>query len=663
VPDKMPSLIGMTVDKAKATMTSLGWQGAFFEKPEEVFTQEEDGIVRNQSPPAGAAMPENQTKIVLGVGEYVPPTTTIGWRMQPLAIEIELGEISVGAPEPEPGSGIPWLLIAGIAAALLAGLAAWRWFSTRPRDAWDEPEEVAGSLGIRQIRIRVEAPQDQPLVPGRRYRLAVHIGELPGAGPAAPVPLDVVVFGGAGTPTQQVALTGAQVPLLTFGFTASAGLRLRCGLYVRGVLQQAFIVETGPGGWRAARDYGTSFSLDPAALANTGPHELSLMVNHDSSHDRGIYAYFAGSRTAMAGQISMDHIDFHQRCARELYTAVNAARHTRSQLAGVLGSLALCGAGVFRTLRLCLDEQLYQSGQDPDALWARLRYSVRVQVVWPLGDSQPLPAAVVYDYPLKEIPSAQFALCPAFFEDLDRGVAPRCSNGGCVSQSNVVVCPAGFWGFRLLLGSPLSRGEPAPDQPVNHPVPPVLVIGKSYDPGFRLRDRHLAALSSRFSQAVWYEEGGGEALVDVWRTVQPNLIYLYCHGDVDRQQGIGWVEVGNGEQLSARGLPGDFFRRWRSAPLVFLNGCSTAALAADIPNSLTRWFLWAGAGGVLGTEIVVHEPIACMFAEAVLPAMLLGARPIGEAVLAARTDLLRWGSALGLSYVALAPADLRLVRG
>src|SRR5204863_4544295 len=104
------------------------------------------------------------------------------------------------------------------------------------------------------------------------------------------------------------------------------------------------------------------------------------------------------------------------------------------------------------------------------------------------------------------------------------------------------------------------------------------------------------------------------------------------------------------------------YRQWRSSPLIFLNGCSTADLAPNLPNSLTHWFLWAGAGGVLGTEIVVHESIACTFAETVLPTMLLDGEPVGSAVLMARLDLLMWGSPLGLAYTTLAPADLILTK-
>lgn len=101
---------------------------------------------------------------------------------------------------------------------------------------------------------------------------------------------------------------------------------------------------------------------------------------------------------------------------------------------------------------------------------------------------------------------------------------------------------------------------------------------------------------------------------------------------------------------------------WRSRPLVLLNGCSTAALGDDVPNPLTPKLLWAGASGVVGAEVDITEGLACQFADTMVPLLLRDGWAIGAAVRAGRLALLAAGSPLGLTYVAFAPTDLRVIR-
>ncbi|RSN24435.1 hypothetical protein DMC61_29940 [Amycolatopsis sp. WAC 04169] len=199
-----------------------------------------------------------------------------------------------------------------------------------------------------------------------------------------------------------------------------------------------------------------------------------------------------------------------------------------------------------------------------------------------------------------------------------------------------------------------------PDRPAEAADPPALVLGKAMDPAFVLRDKHLRRLRELLPGVTWYEENRRAELLARLRAVQPSLIYLYCHGGVDEEQGIGWVEIGDGERLSARGLPDDLYRLWRSRPLVLLNGCSTAALGDNQPNPLTQRLLWAGAGGIVGTEIDVGETTACRFADHLVPLVLGANRELGDAIRVSRLELLRTRSVAGLSYLALARPDLRL---
>jgi hypothetical protein len=226
------------------------------------------------------------------------------------------------------------------------------------------------------------------------------------------------------------------------------------------------------------------------------------------------------------------------------------------------------------------------------------------------------------------------------------------------------VCPAGFWGYRLLLScQPSQAAAPVPDREPRLAASPSVVLGVSTDPRFLRRDQHLAELRQGLPGVVWHEERAHAALLDRLSAARPNLVYLYCHGAVDPTQGIGYLELGPDDRLSARGMHGKVTRgAWQSRPLVLLNGCSTAALGDDTPNALIPKLLWAGASGVVGTDVDITEDWACAFANTTVPLLVGEGRAIGEAVRAGRLALLVAGSPLGLTYVAFAPSDLRVIR-
>ncbi|MGW4130725.1 CHAT domain-containing protein [Amycolatopsis japonica] len=623
-----------------------------------------------------------------------------GYARRPAGTRILLATVTVlatsGTAQPTPAPSVEnttlldlprqtWLaILAGLllAAAALAGLCFVRRRGDKPPPS--QPPTGLAEPGIRPVRVGISdlaggpAPSDVPLTPDTGYVLWVDIGELPGADATRWVPLDVVTFDStpaglrpmvAGTPNRRVRLGAGDTGRVVFDLRTpvrSARRRLRVGLYCRGVLWQSFAIEADVGlpedggGWRAERDYVAGYGLDPSLLDTAAPHALSIMVNHNTADEHGIHVFFADGAVAMAAGIPAAHLDRLQGRARDLYRRLEAVQ---GSLDSALGALALHGRNVYTAIRPRIDPALVRAGLDPVPLWQRLRDRVRVQVIWPDGCAQPLPAAVVYDFPLAEVGSAELRACRAFFDDLNARVEPRCFGGRCLSDSDTVVCPAGFWGFRLLLGSPPSLGtdRPVPDGPTESAAPPALVLGKAMDPAFVLRDRHLRRLRELLPGVAWYEENRRAGLLARLRAVQPSLIYLYCHGGVDEEQGIGWVEIGDGERLSARGLPDDLYRRWRSRPLVLLNGCSTAALGDDQPNPLTQRLLWAGAGGIVGTEIDVGETTACRFADHLVPLVLGENRELGDAIRASRLELLRSGSVAGLSYLALARPDLRLM--
>lgn len=488
---------------------------------------------------------------------------------------------------------------------------------------------------------------------GRTGRLWIDIGPLPGA--RGSVPADVVLFDPErldDTPVRTVRLTRRAVPRLTF---RASRRRLRLNLYVRGSLVQSFVAHGD-----VVRDYVTSSSLDPAVLAERRPHAFSLLVNDNSADLHGCYAYFADRRQPLLATLPHDHVSGYQEDVRDIYRAIGGGWDT----ARALVPLAQRGRRIFTTLETEFDFALEADGVDPEEVWHALRAPVHAEVVHPASSANALPGAAIYDYPVSlDHRPDQLELCGAFQADLDRDEPPRCRHG-CVTDSPLVVCPAGFWGFRFALGSPLPQppGRPVPDLAADRPAPPSVVLGQATDPAFVEQGPHLARVRDALRHVEWSVADRGPALLAELRVRQPSLIYLYCHGGVG-PQGAGYVVLRPDEEaLTAPGFDRGFYRLWRSSPLVLLNGCSTAALGVGQKFTLVRRLQWAGAVGVVGTEVDVCEQQACAFADHLLPSLLASGATVGEATRDARTAVLRRGSAAGLVYTALAPADLRLVR-
>ncbi|MEJ2853545.1 MULTISPECIES: CHAT domain-containing protein [unclassified Saccharothrix] len=667
----MPSLVGDTPAVAEQRLRSLGWTGPFTAQDAWTPNSAENGLVKSHTPVAGSTLGPN-APVTVKVGKYAPGFHRRQADEVVLGTTTVVGEVSrVEAPREPPTIAAPpapvafrWsdlALPAGVVLAL-ALLGTWWWL--RPRRWPPGPPRWEGGPGVRPVRLALSDvdgrrhPVTRPLRPDRRYRLTLDIGALPAAGPPGdPVPLDVVVFDGPQSPVRLDLTTAAAGPVTV---TVRGAGRLRCNLYCRGVLLQSFLVTSDRRGWTAKRDYVTSFGLDPAVLRHTRPHVLSVLLNHDDEDEHGVYAYFPDRAVRLTGRIPAPHVAAWNRTAAELYRHAQDVGRDRRRLPQVLGALALHGCTVESGMVPHVDRAVRRRGEDPFVLREALRGPGRVQVVWPAGDTQPLPVPLVYDYDLAEIGSWELGLCERFMDDLANRLSPVCLEGRCVTGSDRVVCPAGFWGFRFDLGSPrsLDPDRPVPDRVPLSSRPPTVVLGKATDPAFRLRDGHLEALREQVGDAVWHETDRLDELLDRLRGTQPALVYLYCHGGV--YEGRGWVRVGT-ETLTARGLRRGLGGPWTSQPLVLLNGCRTVVLDDDTANPLAGMFEWAGAAGTVGTEVDVREPDACAFADRFVPLLLREGAEVGRALREARLELLRHGTAIGLTYTALARADVRVV--
>jgi hypothetical protein len=93
-------------------------------------------------------------------------------------------------------------------------------------------------------------------------------------------------------------------------------------------------------------------------------------------------------------------------------------------------------------------------------------------------------------------------------------------------------------------------------------------------------------------------------------------------------------------------------------PLVFLNACGSAHLAADSVSSWPKWFLSQGHLGVIGTETLVPDAAAAHYTKLFYTGLLRGLT-LGEAMVVARRQLLHaFGNPLGLLYVLYADPDI-----
>jgi hypothetical protein len=277
------------------------------------------------------------------------------------------------------------------------------------------------------------------------------------------------------------------------------------------------------------------------------------------------------------------------------------------------------------------------------------------------------PASLLYDYPLDD-GLRTHKICPAFVRDF-QDTAPLektdCFNGQCPSRMKVeTVCPSGFWGYRHLVGLPLSLGgaENAPVQ-IDWQGAPHLTVAVATNLAYY--EPHRKALEKQF-KAKWPAVGWNyaesrEAALKYMKDGTPQLVYFYCHGGVESN--APYIKVGpqTDDRLTRANLRAYHIRWEKPRPLVFINGCHTTAVEPKQALEFVSGFIEvANASGVIGTEITVFEPLARKFAEDCLRRFIVEGQSIGEAVRGARLALLKEGNPLGLVYIPFVMASLKM---
>ncbi len=653
----------------------------------------------------------------------VPPTT-----VPPTGPESPTAAASSPAAGDDQGGGFPgWGLVVALAGAagLAAGLGGWLLRSRRPGGRLPpDPGSPAGwgplLPGVRPVRVGfsdvdgADLPPGAALIPGAPHLFWVEVGPLLRAARAAggaagsavdrSERLDVAVSGfpdglalaEAGR-VQAVTLPGVEPVAGRIGFPvrapATGPARLRCGIYAHGVLLQSRLVtvpvggDAGHPGWEVELDYVATHALDPADLQGLSSHALSVLVNDDGEGTHGLRflgpEQVTGDVTFGEGELTAVLGHLRRRLSDAVFTGTPGGRPAYGYPGGFqpdrlghdLGELARWGCRFYVQLLTRF------SGRRPDGtpvsgpdLLGRLTEPARLQLVTRTTIGQVLPVAFVYDYPL-DADAPGYALCQAYEHNARAGAAlldTPCFHGLCPQRTVLdLVCPGGFWGFRHVIGQPRSI-EPTPSAGAERPLAPVpagrvrVVAGLSRDEAFRLRDGHVAGLRRQLAGADWVQETAVPRLMAALAppAPEPHLVYLYCHGGVDRD--VAWLEIGAPQDADRGHLEASTFLmyrvRWAGVhPLVLVNGCSTAALAPGTPFGLVEPLVrLVGAAGVLGTEVAIPEELACAFAEEVVPRFVRDGERIGDAIRAGRLALLARGDPCGLAYLPFVSDDLGL---
>ena len=493
--------------------------------------------------------------------------------------------------------------------------------------------------------------------------------------------------------------------------------RLRCNIYCEQVLVQSYVVSANvkstsdpvPEACTQQLDYVLSESLRGSHLKSMTeePHLLSLMVN-DNGDGSSTFRFFGsdgGERYKDDAPIDGPQLaGFLQQARAALrkvswgdeeewdekkglfYRYQNDEEFDEAKLAKDLAYLARAGSRIYTGFQ----SHLRKKRSELEALLAN---SGLIQIALKLSPRAVLPAAVVYDYAWNpnqfNFPSTTFELCPSFSKALKEarnGGPPLedcvCFKGGCelkamtteivktktLNALGPIICPSGFWGYRHLLGLPLTLDG------ANTDIPPVIEFEDSLqmfacvstDKDFVKRDPHLDKLKAL--QGIKFERDNGydPFIMRLKSPVVPHLIYFYCHGGVKAGTNNPFLQVGEKDELDPNNWGFEGIEWTGPNPLVFINGCHTTSLNPEVTLDFVSSFVQtSGAAGVIGTEITIFEPLAVKFAEECFK-RFIGApphkekMPIGKAVRGARLELLRQGNPLGLVYIPYAVASLRL---
>jgi transcriptional regulator with XRE-family HTH domain len=140
-----------------------------------------------------------------------------------------------------------------------------------------------------------------------------------------------------------------------------------------------------------------------------------------------------------------------------------------------------------------------------------------------------------------------------------------------------------------------------------------------------------------------------------------SMIYFFCHGGAAKAYNPNYPEtlqIAESCPLQSDRLKCDVI--YQDAPIVFLNACSSGALAPISYDSYCSQFSLKGAVGLITTAFAVPAPFAARFGCQLVLEYLNAEKTLGEILFAMRKQALDAHIPIGLFYMMRCPADISL---
>jgi hypothetical protein len=277
-----------------------------------------------------------------------------------------------------------------------------------------------------------------------------------------------------------------------------------------------------------------------------------------------------------------------------------------------------------------------------------------------------LPLELFYDRPVPH-PTAS-VLCPTAHDALRTGTCAHCEQGA----SSDVICPMGFWGLRRVIERRVLEPDPGAAQPLRLESGPgrARPVLEALDAALVARSARVDASAVEVLRGALRQAGIQLAEADNWTewsmavTGRDPVPLLIAMPHVDQTALEPMLEIGD-DRLGRVDLSEKHVRLPphppdQPGPLVLLLGCETAA-APVAHRTMTSRFLTRGASIVVGTRMPIVAEVAPMVGAALIDAIArAGDVTFGEAVRAARCQLVADGQLVALAVVALGDGGWRL---
>jgi hypothetical protein len=338
-----------------------------------------------------------------------------------------------------------------------------------------------------------------------------------------------------------------------------------------------------------------------------------------------------------------------------------------SEFENDLRRLAREGAALFLRLFASRGEDVELARRLPRLLRQEARSRSRppiMQVVDERYDEHSMLWGIIYDLPMGGDPS-KYEPCPSLslFGPRGRGheVPACCPHEAEHRGKGNVLCPFGFWGLSCMLEQPPDAGSRDLPSIVTRNTGPLgvsLAADSSLDG--KLAKRHISQLEQHPGEAFLARlpTASEEELAKALGPDTNDVVYFYTHCGYEQQSGGAadrYLTLGD---VMINALNVHYWRmtawqppHWAERPpLVVLNGCHTTEATSGTLNSfVTAFCRWAGASGVLGTEITLEQGLAGFIMEDIISGLARG-RTVGEALRDTRWNLLRRGNVMGFAY-------------